>query len=116
MIGLLFTGGTISMKLDPAVGAAVPAFGAADLMAQVPDLGAIADFEVEDFSRLPGPHVTPEQMWRLAKSGETIGNRTEFDGFRTRSYDERNAILAQLSPWLRPGICRRSGCGWQAGS
>ncbi len=38
MIGLLFTGGTISMKLDPATGAAVPALGAAEILAQVPDL------------------------------------------------------------------------------
>ena len=36
MIGILFTGGTISMKLDPATGAAVPALGAADILAQVP--------------------------------------------------------------------------------
>ena len=28
MIGVLFTGGTIAMKLDPATGAAVPALGA----------------------------------------------------------------------------------------
>ena len=52
MIGILFTGGTISMKLDPSVGAAVPAFGAADIVAQVPGLDAVAEIEVEDFSRL----------------------------------------------------------------
>jgi L-asparaginase len=66
MIGLLFTGGTISMKLDPATGAAMPALGAADILAQVPELARITGFEVEDFTRLPGPHVTPDGMWRLA--------------------------------------------------
>jgi hypothetical protein len=50
-----------------------------------------------------------EQVRRLAKGGEGMSNRTELDGFGTRSYDERNAILAQLSPWLRQRDCRRSG-------
>jgi hypothetical protein len=39
-----------------------------------------------------------EQMRRLAKSGEGMGDRTELDGLGTRSDNERNAILAQLSP------------------
>jgi len=80
MIGLLFTGGTISMKLDPATGAAVPAMGAADILAQVPGLDEIADVEVEDFSRLPGPHVTPEQMWRLARRAAAWLERPDIDG------------------------------------
>jgi hypothetical protein len=50
-----------------------------------------------------------EQVGRLAESGEGMGNRAELDGFGTRSYNERNTILAQLPPWLRPAICRRSG-------
>ena len=33
MIGFLFTGGTIAMRLDPATGAAVPALGAGDILA-----------------------------------------------------------------------------------
>lgn len=67
MIGLLFTGGTISMQLDPATGAAVPALGSVEILAQVPHLRNVTDFETEDFSRLPGPHVTAEHMWRLAR-------------------------------------------------
>jgi L-asparaginase len=80
MIGILFTGGTISMKMDPSVGAAVPAFGAADILAEVPGLDAIADVEAEDFSRLPGPHVTPEQMWRLARRASAWLDRPDIDG------------------------------------
>jgi L-asparaginase len=80
MIGVLFTGGTISMKFDPATGAAVPALGAADILAQVPSLGAVAPIEVEDFSRLPGPHVTPEQMWRLARRAAAWLERPDIDG------------------------------------
>jgi L-asparaginase len=80
MIGLLFTGGTISMKLDPATGAAVPALGAAEILAQVPRLGDVADFETEDFSRLPGPHVTPEHMWRLARRAAAWLERPDIHG------------------------------------
>jgi hypothetical protein len=50
-----------------------------------------------------------EQVRRLAESGESMGNRAEFDGLRTRSDNERNAVLAQLPPWLRRCGCYRSG-------
>jgi L-asparaginase len=80
MIGLLFTGGTISMKLDPATGGAVPALGAADILAQVPELGRVCEFETEDFARLPGPHVTPDEMWRLARRAAAWLERPDIDG------------------------------------
>jgi L-asparaginase len=80
VIGILFTGGTISMKLDPATGAAVPALGPAEILAQVPELGSVADIESEDFSRLPGPHVTPDGMWRLARRAAAWLARPDIDG------------------------------------
>jgi L-asparaginase len=79
-IGILFTGGTISMRIDPASGAAVPSMTAADIVAQVPSLGAVADFEIEEFSRLPGPHVTPDGMWRLARRASAWLERPDIDG------------------------------------
>jgi L-asparaginase len=79
-IGILFTGGTIAMRIDPATGAAVPSMSAADIVAQVPTLGQIADFEFEEFSRLPGPHVTPERMWRLACRTAAWLERDDIDG------------------------------------
>jgi hypothetical protein len=39
-----------------------------------------------------------EQVRRLAEGGESMSNWTELDGLGTRSYDERDTILAQLSP------------------
>jgi L-asparaginase len=80
MIGLLFTGGTISMKLDPATGAVVPALSASDILHHVPGLRDVTDVEVEEFSRLPGPHVTPEQMWRLACRAAAWLERPDIDG------------------------------------
>ena len=45
-----------------------------------PATGRIADVEVEDFSRLPGPHVTPEHMWRLARRAAAWLERPDIDG------------------------------------
>ena len=121
MIGILFTGGTISMKLDPSVGAAVPAFGAADIIAQVPGLDAVADIEVEDFSRLPGPHVTPDQMWRLARRAAAWLDRPDLDGLViTHGTDtiEETAFLLDLlllseKPVVLVGAMRTvSDAGW----
>jgi L-asparaginase len=80
VIGILFTGGTISMQLDPATGAAVPALGAQDILARVPAIRSVADIDIEDFARLPGPHVTPEQMWRLARRSAAWLERPDIDG------------------------------------
>ena len=60
MIVILFTGGTISMKLDPATGAAVPALSGADILEAVPSLGSVADI-----ARACGYSVTDELMGRI---------------------------------------------------
>jgi L-asparaginase len=80
VIGLIFTGGTIAMRVDPATGAAVPSLGADEILAAVPDIGRIADLEVEEFAQLPGPHVTPDSMWRLARRAAAWLNRADVDG------------------------------------
>lgn len=80
MIVILFTGGTISMKLDPATGAAVPALSGEEIMAQVPELAQVAEVEFEEVSRLPGPHVTPETMWRLGRRAAAWLERPDVEG------------------------------------
>jgi L-asparaginase len=67
-LAAFFTGGTISMRFDPATGGAVPALSGEEIIAQVPGLGEIADFDVIDFGRWPGPHVTPSRMMELARA------------------------------------------------
>jgi L-asparaginase len=121
MIGILFTGGTISMKLDPATGGAVPALSAEEIFALVPGLGDIAEIEIEDFSRLPGPHVTPEQMWRLAGRAAAWLDRPDVDGLViTHGTDtvEETAYLLDLvllsdKPVVLVGAMRTvSDVGW----
>lgn len=65
MIVLVFTGGTISMRHDPAAGGAVPALAGRDIVELVPQLRDIADLEIDDFGSYPGPHMTVELMWSL---------------------------------------------------
>lgn len=63
---MVFTGGTISMRVVPGRGA-VPARSGAEILALVPDAATHAQTHVEDFDRLPGPHWTPERMLDLAR-------------------------------------------------
>ncbi|HEX5083997.1 MAG TPA: asparaginase [Blastocatellia bacterium] len=67
-LAAFFTGGTISMRFDPATGGAVPALSGDEILAQVPGLDEIADFDVIDFGKWPGPHVTPSRMMDLARA------------------------------------------------
>ena len=49
MIVLIFTGGTISMRHDPAIGGAVPALSGRDILAMAPGIDRYAVLEVDDF-------------------------------------------------------------------
>ena len=121
MIPILFTGGTLSMRLDPATGAAVPALSGAEILAHVPGLERVAEVEYEDVSRLPGPHVTPEQMWRLARRAAAWLERPDVDGLViTHGTDtlEETAYLLDLllitdKPVVLVGAIRTiSEAGW----
>ncbi len=71
-VHVLFTGGTISMRIDPGTGAAVPALSGGEIVARVPGLEREARLTLEDYARLPGPHVTPHWMWRLKQRVEEL--------------------------------------------
>ncbi len=66
-IAFIFTGGTISIKFDPELGAAVPVLSGEEILSFVPGIGDLTDFEVIDFSRIPGPHMTPGRMFELSE-------------------------------------------------
>jgi len=65
MIVLIFTGGTISMRHDPASGGAVPSLRGRDILALTPGIHDIAQLEIDDWGAYPGPHMTVERMWAL---------------------------------------------------
>src|SRR5688572_28603847 len=79
-IAIFFTGGTISMKYDPAIGAAVPALSGSEILANVPGIADVAVVEIIDFCRFPGPHMVPRVMMDLSlRVRETLA-RTDIDG------------------------------------
>lgn len=67
-LATFFTGGTISMRIDPATGGAIPALSGEEIIAQVPGLNDLAEFDLINFDRLPGPHWTPQRMMELAEA------------------------------------------------
>lgn len=75
----VFTGGTISMRFDPATGGAVPALSGHDILAYDPALPTFAHLEVLDFGRFPGPHITPDLMASLAQTVATALARPDLD-------------------------------------
>ena len=48
-VAIVFTGGTISMRLDPVAGGAVPVLSGDEILAQVPGLEQIAEVTTTDF-------------------------------------------------------------------
>ena len=111
----------MSMTLDPVTGAAAPALSGGEILEHVPGLSRITDVEYEDVSRLPGPHVTPEQMWRLARRAAAWLERPDVDGLViTHGTDtlEETAYLLDLlllspKPVVLVGAIRTiSEAGW----
>ncbi|HEX8693889.1 MAG TPA: asparaginase [Longimicrobium sp.] len=62
---LLATGGTISMRRDAQAGGAIPQLSGREILDAVPGIERVAQVEVREFGRYPGPHMTPERMWEL---------------------------------------------------
>ncbi len=69
-IAIFFTGGTISMRIDPQTGGPVPALSGEEIIARVEGLTALADIEVINWGLLPGPHMTPPKMFELSRAVE----------------------------------------------
>lgn len=57
-VAIIFTGGTISMTVDPVAGGAVPTLAGADLLALAPGLDAIAEIVPIDRGRTPASHFS----------------------------------------------------------
>ena len=68
------------MKVDAASGGAMPALGGAEILAYDPGLAELAEIEVLDYGRLPGPHVTPAHMWELSRIVRRAVARQEIAG------------------------------------
>jgi L-asparaginase len=79
-IAVVFTGGTISMLVDPVAGGAVPALDGAAILARTPGLDAIADLVPIDRGMIPASHWTFERLLQLAGDLRRLAAEETIDG------------------------------------
>jgi L-asparaginase len=79
-VAVVFNGGTISMKLDPRIKAAVPTLTGEEIMAMVTGIEDYAIIESFNFSNLPGPHMSPEIILDLSKYVKSLLDREDICG------------------------------------
>jgi len=79
-VAVIFTGGTISMKVDPRLNAAIPALSSEEIMAMVTNIEKVAEIEVISFGKFPGPHVTPHKMMELLSLTKKTISRNDIAG------------------------------------
>ena len=79
-IAIIFNGGTISMKIDEKIKAAVPSLSADEIMSMIPGVEDYADIEAYTFSSMPSPHMTLETMLKLSKFTTELVERDDIDG------------------------------------
>lgn len=79
-IAVIFNGGTISMKIDAKIKAAVPTLTGEEIMSMVTGIEEFAKIESLTFSNLPGPHMTPKIMMELSDFVKKIISRDDIDG------------------------------------
>lgn len=79
-VAVVFNGGTISMKVDPRLHAAVPSLTGEEIMSMVTGIEDFATVESYSFSNLPSPHMTPDDMMRLSKFIQDLLEREDIDG------------------------------------
>ena len=79
-VAVVFTGGTISMKVDPRLKAAIPSMSSEDIMSMVTNIDQIAELDIVEFGKLPGPHMTPEKMMELKRVVEEKLNQDDIVG------------------------------------
>ncbi|HEY2027070.1 MAG TPA: asparaginase [Gemmatimonadaceae bacterium] len=108
MIVLLFTGGTISMKYDASLGGAVPALSGDEIVTATRGLRDVAEIEVEQWGRFPGPHMQVERMWALRNRIAEHLARPEVDGVvvthGTDTLEESAYLAARSLPAGKPVV------------
>jgi len=65
-VAVLFTGGTISMVVDPAAGGKVPTLDGAAILARAPGIEHIADLVPIDLGRTPASHFSFAKLFEIA--------------------------------------------------
>lgn len=97
---VIFTGGTISMTVDPRIGAAIPSLSSQEILSLVTNIDKYAEIETINFSKLPGPHIDIQMMMEIRQLVVDNLNREDVTGvIITHGTDtlEETAYLLDLS-------------------
>ena len=79
-VAVIFTGGTISMKVDERLAAAIPALSSEEIMSMVTNIDKVADIEVINYGSYPGPHMSPTMILDLANIVKGLIKRSDIHG------------------------------------
>ena len=79
-VAVVFNGGTITMKIDERLQAAVPSLSSDEIMSKVTGIEGFAEIETYTFSNMPSPHMTPEKMLELSKYIKKLVDRADIAG------------------------------------
>ncbi len=79
-IALIFTGGTISMRIDETTCGAVPYLSGNELISLIPSIQELAEIEIYDFGKYPGPHMTLDLMMQLKNVVKSYLDRADIKG------------------------------------
>ena len=79
-VTLIFTGGTIAMKVDKNLDGAIPSLTPNDIVSTLSGIDVFDNLDVYEFSRKPSPSITPIDMKRIASKVEEILDRQDSCG------------------------------------
>lgn len=79
-VAVIFTGGTISMKVDERIKAAIPALSGEELLTMLSGIEKMAQIEPFTYGSYPGPHITPEMMLEIARMTRKLTKRQDISG------------------------------------
>jgi len=79
-IAIIFTGGTISMRIDPLLHAAIPALSSDQIISMIPNIYSFSQIEVINYANIPSPHITPSMMMEIALMIKKIVKRNDITG------------------------------------
>ncbi|MEK6720241.1 MAG: asparaginase [Chloroflexota bacterium] len=79
-VAVLFTGGTISMEVDPVAGGNVPTLDGAAILARTADLGEIAEVVALDRGLTPASHFTFTDLFEIGATLDRLSDDTAVDG------------------------------------
>lgn len=96
-IAIVFNGGTISMRIDERLKAAVPSMTSSEILAMVTGIERFANIESYTFSNLPSPQMEPKDMMDLSLYIKELLKRDDIDGVvvthGTDSLEETSFLL-----------------------